>query len=229
VDNAAIVKYLGIGIVVVMAISMLAAAFLYGPEPETVPDVTLTPEAVEFTYNASFDTTIITELSALRLRAGTTEIDKAKVDESLKGVSGVSKVSSKFITNSDKTWDYFADIYLSRSTNVLETGNTILSLDAFSSTQQKSAVKYATIASPGKIELINPDLNITRDFNFDGITLTSMTSLETMPGDEIAVQGTIKLKGKDITFIELFEVFNYNSIQLDTNNLISIDENTPQE
>lgn len=220
-DNATIVKWLGILIVVVMAISMLAAAFLYAPTQDTTtvdPNVVVQNNATEFTYTANFDTITISELSSLRIRATTSEIDKQKVDEAVKKVSGVSRINSKFVTGQNGGWDYFADIGLTRSANVSETANNILNLSIFSSDPTaKNIVKIMTLTSPGKVTLTNTDLNITRDYNFDGVTLSAFVDVSTQPKDVITVSGTVKLKGKDLTFLELIEASNLSSTPITYN------------
>jgi len=212
-DNAAIVKYLGIFIVLVMAVSMLAAAFLYGPQQETVPqNVELTPETTEFTYQASFDTTVISELSFLNFKALTTEIDKTKIDSALSSIQGVSRVMSKFYKSQSEKWIYDANIYLTRSTNSNEIKDQISDINYFSKELgEQEFTKKVTVSSPGKVELKNSQLNITRDYNFDGIILTALVYFETRPLDKISVNGTIILKGKDITFVELIESNNSSS------------------
>ncbi len=240
-DSKTIAQGLGIFILVVMAFSMLAGAFLYvdrsstGTTDNTNIELPVAQDQA-FTYSISFDANTIKDLWGVRIALATTKLDKAPIDSAILKLSGVSKVDSKFVktTQDANYWTYLADITLKKDTEVQGVLSKIIDLNYFEKSVQPEAVKKMTINSPESVLLHNADLNIDRNFSFTTATLPALVGISTGIGDEIRVSGSITLQGKAINQLDLFEQVNltqqklYQELinqQLDQNK--PIDTNTP--
>lgn|GEM_PF-1029112 len=203
-------KYMGILVAIIMIGSMFAIV-LYGSE-SSVPEASneeLTG-GEEFSYEVSFQGTVTRDLGAIRFATKTNIIDKEIVDKAVLGVEGVSRINSTFRKSTDDVnWYYFAEVYLKKNADPLTVVDLISEIDYFSKTPGESQyVKYMTLSSPGKVQLLNKDLNITRDFNFDNTNLFVLAGINTAQNDEVSVFGTIRIIGNNVTFIELLEQEN---------------------
>jgi len=213
--NNKILKWFGLFIVAVMALSMLAAGLLYRENDSSdttadAADILANQNQATFNYEITFDTNTLKELNALRFAAKTSLTDKQAIDDAVLGVEGVSKISSKFVKQPNETdWYYFAEVTLKRTSDTLAVSDAISLLEVFDSEEGSfEAMKYMTIASPGKVSIHNTDLNVDRDFNFEVTTLSAIVSLETLPEDSITVSGTMTLKGNAIQSLDLLEQMN---------------------
>ncbi len=234
-NNNDVVKWLGIIVLVAMFGSMIAAAFLYGPTSNNsasdLSNEQLVSTTEEFSYDISFETTALSELSALRLVVKSNSTDKELVDASVSKIEGVNKLSSKFTNLADfNGWFYYAEIYLKKGSNASLVAKNILALEHFSQDAQDSqVVKYMTVKTPEQVKLTNTDLNISRDYNFEITTVSALVDTNTNPKDELMVSGTIKLIGNAISYLELMEQINltkyYESMSdLNLENEITINE-----
>ena len=205
-EQETLMKTVGIAIVVVMAFSMIAVAFISTQNnPSTDSDgINTNPIINSFEYQLDFETTTIKELNSFRMVAKTSNLDKSQIDNAIQEMDGVSKVGSEFRNNANGVWDYFAEITLKKTANLNDILNQIFELEYFVGTE-KVAMKYMTIASPGELILYNSELDINRNFTFTQTTLPALVFIETMPGDTISVGGSVTLRGVDITALELIE------------------------
>jgi len=151
-EQETILKIGGIAIVVVMAFSMLAAAFLYAPDPSDADNsgINTNPIVNNFEYNISFESNVIKELNSFRMVASTSNLNKSEIDNVISKMDMVTKVGSEFRKVDDSTWNYFAEITLKKSANLADVLNEIFALDYFTGTE-KTAMKYMTLASPGEL------------------------------------------------------------------------------
>ena len=81
-DKSQIVRFLGLFVAAVMALSMLAMGLLYvdkGNSSDT-GDQLPSPTENAFTYSLSFDTNALKELSSIRVGAMTSHTNKAEID-----------------------------------------------------------------------------------------------------------------------------------------------------
>jgi len=195
-----------------MAFSMLAAAFLYAPDPSDTDNsgINTNPIVNSFEYDLEFSSTVIKELNSFRMVASTSNLNKTEIDQTINEMEGVSKVGSEFRKIDDSTWNYFAEITLKKSANLNEILDDIFALDYFTDAD-KVAMKYMTISSPGELSLYNPTLDINRNFTFEAAVLPTLVSIETVSGDTVTVSGTVTLRGMDITGLELIESANTSS------------------
>ncbi len=197
-----------------MVISTIGIGLLYGQDNNSSAANTSTEQLIdnkeEFSYNISFETTTLSELNALRLVVSTTSVNKDEIDALVTKVDGVNRVSSKLTKLADfEGWFYYAEIYLKKGVDSTIVANNILTIDLFSQDpNERQVVKYITISAPQSVKLSNPDSNISRDYNFESTTVSALVNLDTMPGDNISVSGTIKLIGKAISGLELIEENN---------------------
>ncbi|MEK6958624.1 MAG: hypothetical protein AABW59_01120 [archaeon] len=217
-QNNEMLKWFGLFIVAVMALSMLAAGLLYRENDTSGADVDAAnilanQNQATFNYTITFDTNALKELNALRFAAKTSLTDKQTIDDAVLKVSGVSKISSKFVKQPNETdWYYFAEVSLKRDSDSSLISSEISKLEVFTSDASSfEAMKYMTISSPGKVSIHNTDLNVDRDFNFEISTLSSIVSLETIPNDNITVSGTMTLSGNAIQSLDLLEKLNNTS------------------
>ena len=203
-----ILKAGGIIIVVVMALSMIAVAGIsvmeQGTNSGNGSNINTNPIVTPYAYDLEFNTSAIKELNSFRMVAGTTHLTKTDIDNAIKDIDGISKISSEFRKAQDSSWLYYAEITLKKTAVLDDAINNIYALEYFD-TGEKVAMKYMTISSPGELELYNKDLDINRNFTFAASTLPALVGIETMPGDEISVSGTVTLKGKEVTALELME------------------------
>jgi hypothetical protein len=212
--NDDVVKYLGIGVAIVMIISTIGIGLLYGQDNNSSASTSSTEQLLEnkeeFSYTVSFDTKTLAELNALRLIVMTDSVDKDAIDAKVTKIEGVSRTSSRLTKLTDfEGWFYFAEIYLKKGTDPSIIADNILALEIFSQTpEERQIVKYMTIIAPEKAKLTNTDLNISRDYNFESTTVSALVNLDTLAGDEISVSGTISLIGKTISALELIEENN---------------------
>ena len=98
-------------------------------------------------------------------------------------------------------------------------------------------MKHMTINVPKSVILHNTDLNIDRNYSFPSTTLSTLTQINTLPGDELTVEGTIQLQSTAIVSIELIESVNktaqermiqeWQAQMVDANQEIVLDTNTP--
>jgi len=238
-DKSQIVRFLGLFVVAVMALSMLAMGLLYVDKGNNTDTGDQLPSPTEnaFTYSLSFDTIALKELSSIRVGAMTSHTNKAEIDENVLKVEGVSKVSSQFKkTSADANqWVYIAEISLKKGFDVSSVAQNISDINFFDKEQGFEAMKYISISSPSSVMLYNADLNIDRNFSFPNSTLSALSNITTQSGDELVVEGSIKVQGKAILALELIEKENktqtkqledyINQLQIDQNALI--DSNTP--
>jgi hypothetical protein len=249
-EKETILKIGGIVIVAVMALSMLAVAFLYTDNDgsNNTDGINTNPITSTFEYDISFNTTAIQNLNSFRMVAKTTQLDKQAIDLAVGRIEGIAKVNSQFRKTDGAEWDYFAEISTKKNTDLGTIINAIYALEYFSSSEQV-VMKYMTISVPKeKIELYNTELNITRDFNFESGTLPALVSIETLPGDMLSVSGKITLQGKTVLELALVESENQtaqpqqytaeaqlpilslgNTIMFEGITLATIDENSLKE
>jgi hypothetical protein len=249
-DKQTIVKGLGLFILVIMALSMLAGAFLMANNGDTSStDPTVNPDdifpesnATAFTYNITFDSNVLKELDSARFGAMTSSIDKASIDSTILKIEGVSKVVSQFKKTQvdSNVWVYLAELTFKKGTDKQVVSKNISDLNVFDKSQGSDTMKYITVKTPEYVLLHNADLNIDRNFSFDTANLSTVSALVplgTMPTDEITVGGQIKVQGKAVLSLELMEIENktqmakweemMKQIQIDTN--APVDTNTPTE
>ncbi|MBT4870318.1 MAG: hypothetical protein HON47_01995 [Candidatus Diapherotrites archaeon] len=208
-EQETILKIGGIVIVAVMAFSMIAAALIYVPDStsDNTDGINTNPIVNTFKYDLEFESSTIKELNSFRMLAKTSHLNKQEIDLVVRGLSEVSSVSSEFRKNEGNNWDYFAEISLKKNALVDDVVDKIYELKYFEGAE-KVAMKYMTISSPGELMLYNSELDIDRNFVFEAPTLPVLVSTETLPGDLVSVAGTITLRGKDITALELVESSN---------------------
>ena len=243
-NKETIVKGLGLLILVIMALSMLAGAFLMAdsrnsgstnttaPVEDSFPDST----ATAFTYDITFDSNVLKELDSARFGAMTSEINKAGIDSNISKIEGVSKVASLFRKTQvdSNVWLYLAEITFKKGTDKKEIIAKISDLNFFDKTQGSDAMKYITIKTPDFVLLHNQDLNIDRNFSFDTTemsTVSALVPLGTMPSNEITVSGQIRLQGKTVLSLELMESINLTQQKQweEIMKNIQIDSNTPKD
>ncbi len=202
-------KIIGILIVIAMAGSMFAIGSLNSNKDSGTTDtpINTNPIVNPYDYPLSFQTTAIKELNSFRMVVKTSELNKQEIDLAIQKVDGVAKVSSQFRKTDSAQWDYFAEISLKKNILIGDVLDEIYSLSYFDGTE-KVAMKYMTVSSPGELQLYNQTLDINRNFVFEATTLPALVSIETMPGDIIALKGTVTLQGKNITALELIESSN---------------------
>lgn len=236
------VKYLGIIILVLMAFSMIAGIAISVMNNPIQTDNTNNnlpePTATTFNYSLSFDANAIKDLSSFRTAVVTSFDDKLLIDTELKKVSGVSAVSSIIRKDSAdaNNWTYLAEVTLKRNASITEAITGIYAVKYFDENAEKVAMKNMTINVPKSVMLHNTDLNIDRNYSFTSTTLSALTQIDTLPKDELTIEGTIQLQGNAIVSIELVEALNKTAqermikeweIQMnDSNQEIVLDENT---
>jgi len=240
-EKSEVVRYLGLFVFAVMALSMIAAVFIYNPNPTTTTGEDPFPQAQEntFTYSLSFDTRAIKELSAMRFAAITSEPDKVLIDNIVFKTLGVSNVSSTFRKEKmdDNSWVYLAEITSKKDTDLSALADSIGDLNVFDKEQGFDSMKYISISVPSSVMIHNTDLNIDRNYSFTTTTLSSIARQTTAINDEITVGGTIQLKGNAILALELVEKLNktqaaqmdelLKQMQIDENK--TIDVNVPAQ
>ncbi len=208
------VKYLGIIILILMAFSMIAGiaiSVMNNPIQTINPDNSLPePTATIFSYTLSFDANAIKDLSSFRTALVTSFEDKALIDTEVKKITGVSTVSSQFRKDSAdaNTWIYLAEVTTKKNASITDILTGIYSIKYFDANSDKLAMKHMTINVPKSVMLHNTDLNIDRNYSFPSTTLSALTQIVTLPGDELTVEGTIQLQGSVINSIELVESAN---------------------
>ena len=238
-DKTQIVKYLGIFVLVVMALSMAAVILSVDKYSNSTSDSTDTlPVAKDnpFDYTLTFDANAIKDLSGARVAAMTTQTNKTIIDSAVLKIEGVSKVTSQFKKTSvdSNSWVYLAEVSMKKGADLFVITKALSDLNFFDKAQGIQAMKYITIAVPSSVMIHNVDLNIDRNFSFPSTTLSALASVGTQSGDELIVTGTITVQGKVINAISLMEQQNLtkdkqlqdltNQIQIDTN--APIDSNT---
>ncbi len=231
-----ILKFVGIFIVAFMALSMIAAGFLYaGDNKDNTttqnPNVPVL-DATAFSYSASFDTVALKEVKSGRVAAITSSLDKAAIDAAVLKTEGVSKINSQFRkgTVDANEWVYYADIAFKSNADIAVSVEKIYDLNFFNQSKRNefASIKYITIKAPAYTILRNTDLNIDKNFTFPLTTLSALADLSTKSGDELKIGGTISLKGDVISSMELVEVQNLTLLkeyqdmltaQIDTNSI----------
>jgi len=214
VEQNKTVKYLGIIILILMAFSMIAGiaiSVMNNPIQTINPDNSLPePTATIFSYTLSFDANAIKDLSSFRTALVTSFEDKALIDTEVKKITGVSTVSSQFRKDSAdaNTWIYLAEVTTKKNASITDILTGIYSIKYFDANSDKLAMKHMTINVPKSVMLHNTDLNIDRNYSFPSTTLSALTQIVTLPGDELTVEGTIQLQGSVINSIELVESAN---------------------
>jgi len=232
-DKAQLVRFLGLFVFVVMALSMVAIGVLSVDKNSTNTNDDQLPSPTEnaFTYSLSFDTNALKELSSMRIGAMTSQTNKAEIDAAVLKVEGVSKVSSQFKKTSvdANEWVYLAEISLKKGSDASSVAKEISDINFFGKEQGFEAMKYITISSPSSVMLHNADLNIDRNFSFPMSTTSALSNLATQSGDELVVEGTIKVQGKAILALELIEKENKTQEKLleDYMKQIQADQNKP--
>ncbi|MFA6065531.1 MAG: hypothetical protein WCW44_06115 [archaeon] len=236
-DKSTMVKGLGIFILVVMAFSMIAGAFLMAdrgsnPDQTTDPNTNLPePNATVFSYSMSFDANAVKDLSSIRVGAITSVLDKASIDAKVLKVDGVSKVSSQFkkTTPDANDWVYLADVALKKTADAQSVASAIGDLNVFDKNQGFDAMKLITISVPSSIMLHNVDLNIDRNYSFPSTTLSTLAQMSTTAGDELLVSGSIQLQGSAVISLNLIEEQNLTKQKLYEEFLrqMQIDQNKP--
>ncbi|MGI6589286.1 MAG: hypothetical protein ACOX1V_01320 [Candidatus Iainarchaeum sp.] len=212
-EQEKMVKYFGIFITITMVLSLFAyVGYVALSNPTTPSDNEnyFEPTATTLSYNLSFDTNAIKDLSSFRIALTTSIEDKSMIDIEVKKIDGVNNVVSQFKKEniSSKEWIYFAEVTIKKNAIIKEVVNKIYSLDFFKDSTEKIAMKHMTISVPKSVILHNPDLNIDRNYSFPTSVLSTLTSIETLPGDELVVEGVVSLQGSVINSIELVEVEN---------------------
>ena len=245
-DNSTMVRALGIIILVVMAFSMIAGAFLMadrGSNPDQTVDPNANnlpePNASTFNYTLTFDANAIRDLSSIRFGAMTSSLDKTSIDSAVLKIEGVSKVSSQFrkTTPNATDWVYLADISLKKNTDPQTVASAIGDLNSFDKNQGFDAMKLITISVPTSVMLHNVDLNIDRNFSFPSTTLSALAQMNTKSSDELVVSGSIQLQGSAIISINLLEQENITNTklyeellqQMQADQNVPIDTNTPAQ
>jgi hypothetical protein len=216
-------QILGIIIIIAFAGSMFGA-FLYAPQPSSNNNTSPpTQNKTTYNYSISFDTKVIQELQAIRVAAETSSLNKQEIDLDVQKIEGVARIQFSEFRKQENSWLYFAQIDLKKQASPNEVIERIFDLNYFDA--YKEAMKRVSISTPDDaIELYNTDLDITRKFTFEYPTTFTIADLNTMPEDEIRVNGTIQLQGKDVLFLELIEAYNYTQAP-DTNTDTIIDMN----
>jgi hypothetical protein len=209
-EKDTLLKIIGILVVVALAGSMIAVAFNYTqdtPTAETDLDTVNQEQTQSFDYTITFDTNVLSELSAIRIALQTTELSKQEIDQTIGKLSGVSRVRSSEFRNLSDGWYYFAEIDLKKNTIITDAVQEIKDLNYFDGMEE--VMKRVSINTALQtIKVHNADNNITRNFDFDYATTFATVSLDTMPGDKITVSGSITLQGKTILSLELIEGTN---------------------
>ena len=239
-DKGKIVQIVGIFIIIIMAASMFAIGVLYNSgnsSSNNTPADTTPLTASKFNYSLSFDTNAIKDMGTIKLAAKTTATDKDAVDASVLKVTGVAKIiESSFMKDQSggTGWYYIAKLSLKKGADPKTVSGSVFALSYFTSDQSSNDVrKYMTVAAK-PIVIHNTDLNVDRDYNFDTTTLLAMTTLDTMPSDEITVGGTMVLQGTVVASIDLFEnanitaeskFYSFSKVM----KITSIDTNTPAD
>jgi len=236
-DNSTMVKTFGIIILIVMAFSMIAGAFLMADRGNT-PDATVDPNAevlpepnaTTFNYTLTFDANVIRDLGSIKFGAMTSSIDKPSIDAKVLKVEGVSKVTSQFskLSPDANDWVYLADIVLKKNADAQTVASAVGDLNAFDKNQGFDAMKRITISVPTSVMLHNVDLNIDRNFPFTSTTLSALAQMSTVSSDEITVSGSIQIQGSAIVSLNLVEQANKTSAKLYEEYLqqITQDQNT---
>ncbi len=235
------VKYLGIIILILMAFSMIAGiaiSVITNPiETDNTTNDLPDPTATTFNYSLSFDANAIKDLSSFRTALVTSFEDKILIDTEVKKVDGVSSVNSQFRKDStdSNSWIYLAEVTIKKTANLNEVLNGVYSVKYFDANADKLAMKHMTINVPKNVMLHNTDLNIDRNYSFSSTTLSALTQINTMPSDELTVEGTIQLQGNAIVAIELIESMNkteqdrlvkeWEAQMVDSNQQLTIDTN----
>jgi len=207
-------KIIGIIIIIALAGSMLAAALIYLPDNSNQqnvdPDLIPQNQPV-FNYTTSFETQIIQDLEAIKIIVETSEMNKSEIDYSIQKIEGISRIeSSQFISTGSEKWYYLAEINLRKNTNIKQIVEEIFSQQYFNG--EKQAMKRVSISTPKEdINLVDSETNFSRKFQFDYATTFAIVSLDSLPNDNIIVEGTIRLQGNTITYIELMETENKTS------------------
>lgn len=211
-EQEKMVKYFGIFVAVTMVISLFAYVGYVALSDPIIPSEEdyFEPNATLFSYNLSFDTNAIKDLSSFRVALTTSIEDKVMIDSEIKKIEGVNNIASQFKKEdiSSKEWIYFAEVMLKKNASISQVVDSIYSLDFFDSSFEKVAMKHMTISVPKSVILHNPDLNIDRNYSFTTPVLSALTSIDTLPGDELIVEGLISLQGSLINSIELIEIEN---------------------
>ncbi len=222
-DKTTMVRGLGIFILVVMAFSMIAGAFLMADRSntptETDPNADNTlpePNATTFNYTMSFDSNAIRDLGTIRVGAMTSTLDKAGIDSKVLKVEGVSKVSSQFRKNTPDAndWVYLADVVLKKTYDPQTVAIAIGDLNVFDKNQGFDAMKLISISVPSSIMLHNTDLNIDRNYSFPSTTLSALAQMNTTPSDELTISGSIQLQGSAVISLNLMEQTNWTKQKL---------------
>ena len=233
-DKTQVVRYLGIFVLIVMALSMVAVILSVERNSSNNPSSTDTlPVAKDnpFDYTLSFNATAIKDLSSARIAGMTNETNKALIDSSILKITGVSKVSSQFKKTSvdSNLWVYLAELSLKKGADLFTVTKSLSDLNYFDKSQGVEAMKYITISVPSSVMLHNIDLNIDRNFSFPATTLSTLASVSTQSGDELIVGGNITVQGQIINSISLLEQQNLTRDQQlqDIANQIQIDTNAP--
>jgi hypothetical protein len=222
--------YRALGILIIIAfIGSMFGALLYAPQPSNNNTPPPTQSQKSYNYSIAFDTEVIQELQAIRIFAETSYLDIDAINLDIQKLEGVARVQFSEFRKNGENWGYFAQIDLKKQASPAETALKVLDLNYFSG--YKEAKKRVSISTPKEaLDLYNADLNVTRKFTFEYPTTFTIADLNTMPEDNIMVNGTIQLREKEILFLELIETNNYTqtpdiNIPIDLNNDEMIDMN----
>lgn len=212
-EQSKLVKYFGIFVAVTMALSMIAGIgymVMNDPVIQNNNDNPQEPTATVFNYTLSFDANAIKDLSSFRTALITSFEDKALIDAEIKKIEGVSTINSQFRKEStdSNSWIYLAEVTIKKNASIEQILSGIYAIQYFDVNSDKIAMKHMTINVPKSVMLHNEDLNIDRNYSFPSTTLSALTSIETIPGDTLVIDGTIQLQGSAITAIELVELEN---------------------
>ncbi len=228
-EKAQLIKLLGAFVAVLMIISIFAVAFMYGSGPQdevnTSVDQSLQPST--FAYTIDFETQVLQELSALKFSALTTSLNIQEIDSAISGIEGVRKVGSQFQATGSEQWVYLADITTKKGYSVEEIAKQISELEFFSG--EVNTIKYVTVSTPTEeVTITNETLGLDKNYLFETGTVSTMANINTMPGDNISVTGSISLQNNAIVTLELYEYFNMSQMlreQVDLN-LPEFDDNS---
>ncbi len=180
-------------------------------EGDTEQVINDTPAQTQIIYTAEI-TGVVKELPTIpgmyKIMAYTNESDISKIDNSIKSISGVSNLGSKFAMNQDanvSTYIYVADV-VGYDLKDVQFRETVLSNSFFLENSQ--VFPYSKVTFSSKVSFFNKDLNITKEYEFGNPEVLVLANANTQQGDTIKFQMNALFIGEVYSKSENYELSN---------------------
>ncbi len=177
--------------------------------PQT-PAPNLAPTIIPFAAD-NVDAKVEDLFGAFILTGTTAQPDLAKIDAQLTGIEGVVRVSSQFRslegTEGPQKLTYFAEVTYDNQR--LTPPQLLQAIQTQASFLQEVVVyPIGLVSLPATVQLVNTDLNLTKDYRFTDPFAQAFLTVDTQKGDTIQVHINADLAGEQVRQMVVYESQN---------------------